>query len=202
MKLYFSPGACSLSPHIVARELGLDLQLVRMDGKTHTLADTGADYYAINPKGSVPALHLDNGQVLTEGAVIVQYLADQKPEANLIPRAGTMERYRVQEWLNFIATDLHKQLSPLYNPKVNDEGKAALKDRFVQRLGLVAKQLEAHPYLMGQTLTVVDPYLFTILTWTKRFELDLAQWPSIHAFMARMRERPAVKAALQAEGLS
>jgi len=201
MRLFYSPGACSLSPHIVCRELGLDVKLERMDGKTHTLAD-GRDYYAINPKGSVPALQLDGGELLTEGAVIVQYLADQKPEAGLAPRAGTMERYRLMEWLNFIATDLHKQLSPLYNPKVNDEGKAALKDRFVQRLGVVAKRLEQAPYLMGAAFTVADAYLFTILRWTKRFEIDLEQWPSLAAFMKRMAERPAVKAALAAEGLS
>ncbi len=201
MRLFFSPGACSLSPHIVTRELGLDAKLERMDGKTHTLSD-GADYYGVNPKGSVPALALDNGELLTEGAVIVQYLADQKPEAGLIPAAGTFDRYRLQEWLNFIATDLHKQLSPLYNPRVNDDGKAALKERFVQRLGVVAKRLEAGPWLMGATYTVADPYLFTILRWTARFELDLEQWPSIVSFMSRMNERPAVKAALAAEGLS
>jgi glutathione S-transferase len=200
MKLFYSPGACSLSPHIVARELGLDIKIERMDGKTHTY-DGGKDYYAVNPKGSVPALQLDNGELLTEGAVIVQYLADQKPESGLAPRYGTMERYRLQEWLNFIATDLHKQLSPLYNPKVNDEGKAALKDRFVQRVGVVAKRLEGQPWLMGQTYTVADAYLFTILRWTKRFEIDLKQWPAVDAFMGRMMERPAVKAALAAEGL-
>ena len=201
MRLFFSPGACSLSPHIVTRELGLDAKLERMDGKTHTLSDN-ANYYGVNPKGSVPALALDNGELLTEGAVIVQYLADQKPEAGLIPAAGTFDRYRLQEWLNFIATDLHKQLSPLYNPRVNDDGKAALKERFVQRLGVVAKRLEAGPWLMGATYTVADPYLFTILRWTARFELDLEQWPSIVSFMSRMNERPAVKAALAAEGLS
>jgi glutathione S-transferase len=200
MKLFFSPGACSLSVHIVARELGLDLELVKMNGKTHTLPD-GTDYYTLNPKGSVPALQLDDGQVLTEGAVIVQYLADQQPQSGLAPKHGTMERYRLQEWLNFIATDLHKQLSPLYNPKVNDEGKAALKQRFVQRLEVVAKQLTGRSFLLGDTLTVADPYLFTILSWTKRFEVDLTKWPAIDAFMARMRERPAVKAALAAEAV-
>jgi glutathione S-transferase len=185
---------------VVFRELGLDVKLERMDGRTHTLPD-GSDYYLINPKGSVPALELDDGQVLTEGAVIVQYLADLKPEAGLAPRNGTMERYRLQEWLNFIATDLHKQLSPLFNPKVNDEGKASLKERFTQRLGAVAKRLDATPYLMGSTFTVADAYLFTILQWTKRFDIDLKTWPSIDAFMTRMRERPAVKTALAAEGL-
>ena len=201
MRLFYSPAACSLSPHIVFRELGLDVKLERMDAKTHTISG-GSDYYALNPKGSVPALELDDGQVLTEGAVIVQYLADLRPEAGLIPEAGTMARYRLQEWLNFIATDIHKQLSPLFNPKVNDEAKAALKGRFLQRLGVVAKQLDSVPYLMGQAYSVADAYLFTILRWTKRFDIDLKQFPSLEAFMARMQERPAVKAALAAEGLT
>ncbi len=202
MRLFFSPGACSLSPHIVTRELGLEVKLEKMDGKTHTLAADGTDYYRLNAKGSVPALELDDGQVLTEGAVIVQYLADQKPEAGLVPKAGTMERYRLQEWLNFIATDLHKQLSPLYNPKMTPELKAALLERFVQRIGVVAKRLEQGPWLMGAQFTVADPYLFTVLRWTKRFEVDLGKFPSIVDFMTRMNERPAVKAALAAEGLS
>lgn len=200
MKLYFAPGACSLSPHIVTRELGLDVKLEKMDGRTHTLSD-GSDYYAINPKGSVPALQLDDGQLLTEGAVIVQYLADQQPSAKLAPPAGTFERYRLMELLNFIATDLHKQTSPLYNPKLNDEARAAIKDRLVQRIGVAAKQLEGREYLMG-SFTVADAYLFTVLRWMKRFEIELAQWPSLPPFMARMAARPAVKAALDAEGLS
>ena len=199
MRLFYAPGACSLSPHIVSRELNLPIKLERMEGKTHTLSD-GADYYALNPKGSVPALQLDDGQVLTEGAVIVQYLADQKPESGLLAKAG-MERYRVLEWLNFIATDLHRGMSPLFNPKVNEEGKASVKERLLQRLGVVAKRLETNEYLAG-TFSVADPYLFTVLRWTPRFEIDLKQWPSIDAFMKRMAERPAVKAALAAEGLS
>jgi len=201
MKLYYAPGACSMAPHIVATEAGLKLDLVKVDIPNKKTAD-GADFWAVNPKGYVPALQLDSGEVLTEVGVIIQYLADQKPEAGLIPAAGTFDRYRLQEWLNFIATDLHKQLSPLYNPRVNDDGKAALKERFVQRLGVVAQRLEAGPWLMGATYTVADPYLFTILRWTARFELDLEQWPSIVSFMSRMNERPAVKAALAAEGLS
>ena len=200
MKLFYSPGACSLSPHIVFRELNLDIELERMDGSTHTFSQ-GKDYYAVNPKGSVPALELDDGQVLTEGAVIVQYLADLKPESRMAPMAGTMERYRLQEWLNFIATDLHKQLSPLYNPKVNDEGKAALKARFLQRLQVVEKRLSSAPYLMD-TFTVADVYLFAILRWTRRFNIDLAPLPGVAAFMGRMAERPAVKAALAAEGIA
>ncbi len=198
MKLFYSPGACSLSPHIVSRELGLSPQLVKVDGKTHTF--DGADYYAVNPKGSVPALQLDGGDVLTEGAVIVQYLADQKPESNLAPKAGTMDRYRLQEWLNFIATDVHKQLSPLFNPLVNAEAKASVRARLETRLAVAAKTLDTHEYLMGH-FTVADAYLFTVLRWAPRLEVDLAKWPSLTAFMARMRTRAAVKAALTAEGL-
>ncbi len=201
MKLYYSPGACSQSPHIVLRELGLPFELVKMDGKTHTLPD-GTDYYALNPKGSVPALQLDDGQVLTEGAVIVQYLADQKPEAGLAPKNGTLERYRLQEWLNFIATDLHKQLSPLYSPTLNPEAREALKARFSQRLGIVANQLGKADYLMGAQLSVADVYLFVILGWTKRLEIDLSKYPSLGQFQARMAGRPSVQAALKAEGLA
>jgi glutathione S-transferase len=201
MKLFYSPGACSLAVHIVARELGLDVQLVRMDGKTHTLLEGGADYYAINPKGSVPAITLPDGGVLTEAAVIVQYLADQKPEAGLAPKLGTMERYRLMELLNFCATDLHKQLNPLFNPKLNDEARGMIKDRFLSRLAVVDKQLEGKQYLLGNSLTVVDPYVYTVFSWVKRFDIDLAKWPNIDGFMKRMAERPAVKAARAAEGL-
>jgi glutathione S-transferase len=197
MRLFYAPGACSLATHIVAREAGVAVTLEKMDGRTHTLAD-GSDYYAINPKGSVPALMLDDGQVLTEGAVLMQYLADQRPEAGLAPKQGSFERYRLQEWLNFIATDLHRGLSPLFNPKANDELKAAVKERFLQRLALVTKRLEASTWLMG-TFTVADAYLFTILWWTARFELALP--PSLASFMQRMEARPAVQAALTAEGL-
>jgi glutathione S-transferase len=197
MKLFYAPGACSLAPHIVARELGLPIQAVRLDPKTH-LTSEGADYYQINPKGSVPALQFDDGEVLTEAAVIMQYLADQKPEAGLAPPAGTMPRYRLQEWLNFIATDLHKQMSPLFNPKLNDEVRTMVKDRLGVRLAIAAKRLETQPYLMGN-FSVADAYLFTVLRWTKRIEFDLAPWPSIGAFMKRMDERPAVQATLAAE---
>jgi glutathione S-transferase len=199
MKLFYSPGACSLSPHIVSRELGLAPQLVKVDGKTHTF-EGGADYYAINVKGSVPALQLDAGEVLTEGAVIVQYLADQKPESGLAPKAGSMDRYRLQEWLNFIATDVHKQMSPLFNPALNPEARTAMRARLDTRLAVVAAPLEKHEYLMGH-FTVADAYLFTVLRWAPRLEVELAKWPSLTAFMARMRTREAVKGALTAEGL-
>jgi len=200
MKLYFSPGACSMSPHIVLREIGAPFEAERIDGRTHLTA-SGKNYYDINPKGSVPCLVLDDGQVLTEGAVIVQYLADHAPGASLAPKAGTMERYRLQEWLNFIATDLHKGLSPLYNPKLPDEIVRQVKERFGQRLDFVEKQLAKGPFLMGEQFTVADAYLFTIVSWGKRFNIDLGKWPALTAFMEKMRARPAVQATLKAEGL-
>jgi glutathione S-transferase len=198
MKLFFSPGACSLSPHIVIRELGLPVEVERIDGRTHKTA-SGADFYAINPKGQVPTLLLDDGQVLTEGAVIVQYLADRKPEAKLIPAAGSMERYRLQEWLNFVGTELHKTMSPLFNSKLPDEIRQNTKERLATRFDFVAKQLAKTPFLTGESFTVADAYAFTILRWTQRFEIDLGRWPAIIAFMARVDDRPAVKAALEVE---
>lgn len=199
MHLYYAPGACSLATHIVAREAGIDVTLEKIDGKAHTLADS-SDYYAINPKGSVPALKLDDGQVLTEGAVLMQYLADQKPESGLAPKLGSFERYRLMEWMNFIATDIHRQMSPLFNPKTNPEARAAFTERLMQRIGIVATQLGKTNFLMGSQFTVADAYLFTVLRWTKRFEIALPE--SLNQFMARVAERPAVKVALGAEGLN
>ncbi|MBS2029254.1 MAG: glutathione transferase GstA [Deltaproteobacteria bacterium] len=173
----------------------------RIDGKTHK-TESGADYYAVNPKGQVPALQLEDAQVLTEGAVIVQYLADLKPEAKLAPANGTWERYRLQEWLNFVATELHKGFSPLFNPKFTGELRQAAMDRLAQRLDHVEAALSKSPFLMGQGFSVADAYLFTILTWSKRGELDLSRWPAITAFVASMRARPSVQAAMKAEGLS
>jgi glutathione S-transferase len=201
MKLFFAPGSCSRSAHIVLNELGIPFEAERMDGRTHKTA-SGVDFYTINPKGQVPTLLLDDGQVLTEGAVIIQYLADRKPEARLAPPAGTMERYRLQEWLNFIATELHKTMSPLFNPKLNDEVRQVYKDRISKRIDFVAQQLEKTPYLMGQSFTVADAYLFTILGWHSRVDIDLAKWPSVTAFMNRMNARPAVRAVLEVEAAS
>jgi glutathione S-transferase len=196
MKLYFSRGACSLHPHITLREAGLEFELVRVDLRSHKTED-GADFYAVNPKGYVPVLELDDGSRLTEGAVIDQYIADRKPEAKLIPPAGTMERYRVQEWLNFIASEIHKAFSPLFF------GDEATKDLARQRVGhrfdLVSKTLESHPYLVGDAFTVADAYLFNMLIWTKFTGIDLAKWPALKAFFERVSERPSVKAALAAE---
>jgi glutathione S-transferase len=197
MKLYFAPGACSLSPHIVLHELGLPFEAERMDGKTHTTA-SGADFYKINPQGQVPTLQLDDGEVLTEGAVIVQYLADQKPDAGLAPPNGTMPRYRLQEWLNFIATELHKTMSPLFNPKTPEEVRETQKQRLYSRYEVLEARLAKAPFLMGD-FSVADPYLFTVMRWNKSFNIALDRWPSILAFMKRMESRPAVQAALAAE---
>ena len=198
MKLYFSPGACSLSPHIALREAGLAFELEKVDiGKK--LTASGADYWTVNPKGYVPALQLDDGNVLTEGPAIVQYVADRKPEAGLAPAAGTLDRYRLQEWLSFIGTELHKQYSPLFNPKTSDDTKALVREYLGKRIGFAAKTLEGKHYLMGEHFTVADGYLFTVLRWSKHTGVDLGAWPAIGAFMERVGERAAVKAAIEAE---
>ncbi len=198
MKLYFSPGACSLSPHIVLREAGLPFQLEKVDLKAHKTAG-GADFYAVNPKGYVPALQLDDGQVLTEGAAIVQYIADRKPESKLAPAAGTMERYRLQEWLTFISTELHKAYSPLFKATTPDETKLAQKDLIGRRLDFVAKHLDGKQYLMGDVFTAADAYLFTILRWSKGVNVDLGKWPTLPPYIDRISARPAVAAAMEAE---
>jgi glutathione S-transferase len=198
MKLYFSPGACSFSPHIVLREAGLPFQLEKVDTKTHQTAG-GADYYAVNPKGYVPALQMDDGQILTEGAAIVQYIADLKPESKLAPAPGTMARYRLQEWLNFIATELHKAYSPIFRPTTPDEVKQTQRDLIARRLDYVAKHLGGQQYLMGDAFSVADAYLFTILGWSKNVGIDLGKWPTLRPYMDRIRARPAVAAALEAE---
>jgi glutathione S-transferase len=198
MKLYFANGTCSLAPHVVLREAGLAFELEKVDlGKKVT--SSGADYLTINPKGYVPALRLDDGQVLTEGPAMVQYIADQKPDAGLAPRAGTIERYRLQEWLNYISTELHKQYSPLFNKNMSDETKAMVREYLGKRIAFVAASLEGKQYLMGERFSVADPYLFTVLRWSKHVSIDLAQWPAIGPYMARVGERESVKAALDAE---
>jgi glutathione S-transferase len=197
MKLYFSPGACSLHPHIALRETGAAFDLVRVDLRAHKTQD-GRDYYGINPKGYVPALELDDGSILTEGAVIDQYIADRKPESKLVPPAGTPERYRVQEWLHFIATEIHKAFGPLFGGG-SDEAKEQARVRIGKRFDLVAKELESHAYLVGDGFTVADAYLFNMLTWTQFAGIDLAKWPALQAFFARVQQRPSVQAALAAE---
>lgn len=197
MKLYLAPSACSLAPHIVAREAILPIELERVDLRAKRTA-SGADYLAINPRGSVPALELDGGEVLTQVAVLVQYLADQRPSARLAPAADTFERYRLQEWLNYIATDLHKTFSPLFNPATSDAAKASAKETLGARFAFVSVQLAGQSYLMGD-FTVADAYLFTVLRWAGLMAIDLTPWPVLVAYVARVGERPAVKAALAAE---
>ncbi len=200
MKLYFSPGTCSLSPHIALREAGLPVELVAVNIKTHKLAD-GSDYLGINAKGAVPVLELNSGERLTEGPAIVQYIADQAPQSGLAPANGSWARYRLQEWLNFITSELHKGFSPLFNPKSPDETKTQARDKLNERLKWVDEQLEGHSYLTGETFTVADGYLFTVAGWGKFVGIDIAPLPNLAAFMARVAARPAVQAALQAEGL-
>ena len=200
MKLYFSPGACSLSPHIVARELGIELTLEKVDNSAKKLAD-GSDFLAVNPKGYVPALRLDNGEVLTEGPAIVQYLADTKPDAKLAPPNGTFERYRLQEMLGYINSELHKSYSPLFNPKSSPELKKDREDYLQKRYGLIEKQLAGKSYLFGEQFTVADAYLFTVTNWANFVKLDLSAFPNLRAFQERVAGRPAVQAAMVAEGL-
>lgn len=201
MKLYISPGACSLAPHIVLLEAGLPFELERVDLKAKVTA-SGADFTAINSKGYVPALALDNGQVLTEGAAILQYLADQKPEANLAPAAGTLARYQLQEWLTFISSEVHKPLATMFNPAQSADWKAAVSATLSKRLDWLSAQLEGKEYLLANQFGVADAYLFTVLNWSNFVGFSLANWPLVQAFMARVAARPQLQAALKAEGLA
>jgi glutathione S-transferase len=200
MKLYYSPGACSLSPHIVAREAGLPISLVKVDLRGKKTV-TGDDYRAISGKGYVPLLELDDGTRLTEGPAIVQYLADQAPAAQLAPANGTVPRYRLQEWLNFITSELHKQFSPLFDPTMPEDAKAKFREKIAARLDWLQPQLAEHNYLTGDRFTVADAYLFTVISWTKHVGIDLARWPALVAFSERVAARPAVHAAMKEEGL-
>lgn len=200
MKLYYSPGACSLSPHIVASEAGIPVELEKVN-LAEKKTESGKDYMAINPKGYVPALALEDGSVLTEGPAIVQYLADQKPATQLAPAAGSIERYRLQEWLNFIGTELHKNFGPLFNKASSDEVKTAAKANITKRLGYLNDKLGSVKYLMGETFSVADAYAFTILNWTNFTGIDLKPYPNVAAYMGRVGARPKVQEALRAEGL-
>jgi glutathione S-transferase len=201
MQLYFSPGACSLASHITLREAGLNVDLKRTDTKTKKLED-GGDYFAVNSKGSVPALRLDDGQVLTEGPVILQYLADQKPAANLLPKAGTIERARVQEWLNFITSEIHKTFSPLFDSTAHDEVKNYQRAKLAKKFDWIESQLAGKTYLTGEQFTIADAYLFAVVNWVNFVGIDLAQWPKLVAYQARVAARPKVQDALAAEGLN
>lgn len=198
MKLYFSPGACSLSPHIVLREAGYDFEIERVDFATKKTS-SGVDYLTVNPNGFVPALRLDDGRVLTEGPAIVQYLADQKPESGLCPKPATFERAELQQWLNFISTELHKGYSPLFSPKTPEEHKTVVREALSKRLDYVARTLEGREFLYGDHFSVADAYLFTVISWGKYVGVPLDPWPTLVAYQARIKERPTVKAAMAAE---
>ena len=200
MKLYYSPGACSLSAHIALRETGLPFEIDRLI-KTTKMTVGGEDFMQINPKGYVPTIKLDDGSILTECAVVLQYIADQKPGSSLAPKAGTMERYRLQEWLNFISSELHKSFSPLFNKEMTEDVRTSARNHLTRRLGHVEIQLANKPYLMGDHFTVADAYLFVVLSWCRLVGFDLAPFPKIQEYMARIVTRPAVQAAMKAEGL-
>lgn len=200
MKLYYWPGACSLSPHIVAREAGIALDLAQLDRTDRKTAD-GVVLSSVNPKNQVPVLEMDDGRRLTEGAVIVQYLADSKPGAGLLPAPGTMERYRVQEWLNYIGSELHKTFTPLFRPTTPEEFKKISREFLAQRFDWIDQQLAGKQYLFGDNFTVADAYLFVVLRWSPRVGVDLGKWPNIVAYMDRVAARPKVQEALKAEGL-
>jgi glutathione S-transferase len=200
MKLYYAPGACSLSPHIVAREAGIPLELKKVNTKDKTI-EGGGDFRQINGKGYVPALELDNGDLLTEGPAIVQYLADQKPDAALAPKNGSPERYKLQEWLNFVTSEIHKGFSPLFKPNTPDEYKKIAKENLAVRFEWLDRQLAGKDYLTGKAFTVADAYLFTVVNWTNFVQIDLTPYPNIAAFQARVAARPKVREAMKAEGL-
>ncbi len=200
MKLYYSPGACSMAPHIVANEAGIKLDLVKVD-IPNKKTENGDDFWQVNPKGYVPALQLDDGTVLTEVGVICQYLADQKPESGLAAKAGTMERYRQMEALNFAATEVHKQLGALFNPAMKPEMREVQMGVIERRLAPLEKSLAGKQYVMGDQFTVTDAYLFTTLNWTNPLKIDLGKWPNIQAFMGRVGARLKVQQTLKEEGL-
>jgi glutathione S-transferase len=200
MKLYFAPGACSMSPHIVLHEAGLEFTTERVDLR-QKLTASGADYYAINPKGYVPALELDDGSVLTEGPAIVQYLADQVPEKQLAPAAGSRARYQLMEWLNFISAEVHKSFGPLFDPAATDDMKRFAIGSLNKRLGYIAAWMAERDFVLGDTFSVADAYLFTVLNWTGPAKLDLSAWPVLQAYHARIGARASVQKVLRTEGL-
>ncbi len=200
MKLYFSPNACSLASHIVLKELGLPFDAVQVDLRSKRTA-AGADFTAINAKGYVPALELDDGRVLTEGTAVLQYLADLKPAAGLAPAPSSFERYRLQEWLGFINSEIHKGFSPLFNPAITDAGREAAKAQLARRLPIVERALEKQDYLLGR-FSVADAYLYVVLGWAGKLGVDLGPYPALARFLARVGERASVKAARAAEGLA
>jgi glutathione S-transferase len=201
MKLYYSPGACSLSPHIALLEAGLAHDLAKVDLKAKKLED-GSDFLKVNPKGQVPTLQLDDGSILTEGPVIVQAIADKAADKNLAPANGTTERYRLQEWLNFLTSELHKNFSPLFAPVLSDDTKQFFRDRLMGKLKHIDEKLAGHDYLMGNTFTVADGYLYTMLRWADAHKFELSALKNLMAYKARVAARPQVQAALKSEGLA
>jgi glutathione S-transferase len=200
MKLYYASGACSLAPHIVAREAGLKIDLDKLDfatGKT----ESGETFAEVNPKGYVPALRLDNGEVLTEVATLVQYLADQAPQSGLAPAGGTMERYRLEEWLTFVSTEIHKGFGPLWKPDTPEAMREIVKANLAKRFAYLDQRLASRPFLTGERFTAADAYLFTVVNWTNFHNIDLKPYPNLAGFMQRVAARPAVQQALQTEGL-
>ena len=200
MKLYYSPGACSLSPHIALLEAGLPYDLVKVDLRAKKL-ENGDDYLKVNPKGQVPALALDSGELVTEGPVIVQMIADKAVNKNLAPARDSAERYKLMEWLNFITTELHKNFGPMFSPILADDAKAFFKDRVMGKFKYVDGVLAGRDYLMGKQFTVADGYLFTMLNWAERLKFDLSGLPNLTAYKARVGARPKVQEALTKEGL-
>lgn len=198
MKLYYAPDTCSLSPHIVLRELAIEFELVKVDNRRKLIAD-GRDFLTINPKGYVAALELDDGQILTEGPAILQYLADLSPESGLAPRADSWERVRLQEWLNFITSEIHAGLAPLFNNTLPEEAKSIFREKLFRRFSFLQETLSTNAYLMGASFSVADAYLFTVLGWCKFFAIELDNWPALLAYREKISARPAVRAALRAE---
>ena len=201
MKLYYTPGACSHAPHILLREAGLDFTIEKVD-LADKKTETGADFKKINPHGYVPALQLNDGTVMTEVAVISQYIADRVPAKKLAPANGTAERYTLQSWLNFISAEVHKQLGAMFNPAVPEEYKTIVKTKLATRFDSLTAHLSKQPFVLGETFTAADAYLYPILTWTKFFAIDLAKWPAIKSFMERVAARPSAQEAAKAEGLA
>ncbi|NIF20039.1 glutathione transferase GstA [Candidatus Pantoea multigeneris] len=200
MKLFCKPGACSLSPHIVIRECGLDFSQINVDLKTH-LTESGEDFYQINPKGQVPTLQLDSGELLTEGVAIVQYLADLKPERNLLAPVNSLARYHAIEWLNYVSAELHKSFSPLFNPATPEDYKQIVKAQLIKKYQHVNEQLKGKQYLLGHNFSVADAYLFVVTNWAKHVDVDLSAFAELAEWHARVAQRPAVQEALKAEGL-
>ena len=200
MKLYYATGTCSLSPHIVLLEAELPYTLERIDFATKKTS-AGIDYFTINSKGTVPALQLDDGRLLTEGPAIIQYLADQKPDSGLAPRAGTFERYQLMEILNYITSEVHKGFSPLFNPKISADWRASAQTNLEKKFDWLSGFLKDKSFLMGNAFTVADAYLFTVLTWTRPLKIDLGRWPVLNAYQQRIAPRPTVQRALKESGL-